>query len=182
MVFGVVMVVVGVWRLGGLPPTELEFNYWHDLGTIVSFGIAGVVLLDRRSDLPFGWGFRRSLVPVRFISIIAACSSASIVSGQSVKLGRPLKRPSKDAHQASSPASLSTPANSIRAEGRRARRPVVVVVRLYRRCDDVQGSHHCLLPVVDHSAGGPSGRLVHGVNMGGRPSGIPILQAVWADA
>ena len=55
MVFGVVVVVVGLWRLRGLPPTELEFNYWHDLGTIVSFGIAGAVLLDRRPDLPFGW-------------------------------------------------------------------------------------------------------------------------------
>ena len=55
MVFGVVVVVTGVWRLRGLPPTELEFNYWHDLGTIVSFGIAGAVLLDRRPDLPFGW-------------------------------------------------------------------------------------------------------------------------------
>ena len=62
-------------------------------------------------------GISPELVPVRFISIIAACLSASTVSGQSVKSGRILKSPSRDAHQAASPMSLSTPANLIRAEG-----------------------------------------------------------------
>jgi len=55
MVFGVVVLVVGVWRLRNLPHTGLELDYWHDLLTIVPFGVAGAVLLDRRPDLPFGW-------------------------------------------------------------------------------------------------------------------------------
>lgn len=54
-VFGVVVVAAGAWRLHSLPPTGIPLESWHDLLTIVPFGVAGAVLIDRRPDLPFGW-------------------------------------------------------------------------------------------------------------------------------
>ena len=45
------------WRLhGGAGAGSLRYDNWvDDLFTIVPFGVAGAVLLDRRPDLPFGW-------------------------------------------------------------------------------------------------------------------------------
>jgi signal transduction histidine kinase len=55
-IFGVVVVVSCAWRGRGLADADVAFGNWPDhLFTIVPFGLAGAVLLDRRPDLPFGW-------------------------------------------------------------------------------------------------------------------------------
>jgi len=55
MVFGVVVVVACYWQIRYLPRPGLGVDPWQAVFTIVPFGLAGAVLLDRRPDLPFGW-------------------------------------------------------------------------------------------------------------------------------
>lgn len=55
MVFGVVVVAVCYWQIRDLPRPGLEVDPWQAVFTIIPFGLAGAVLIDRRPDLPFGW-------------------------------------------------------------------------------------------------------------------------------
>ena len=55
-VFGVVIVLTCAWKGRGLAGADVALSDWpSDLFTIIPFGVAGAVLLDRRPDLPFGW-------------------------------------------------------------------------------------------------------------------------------
>ena len=55
MVFGVVVVAACYWQIRDLPRPGLEVDPWQAVFTIIPFGLAGAVLIDRRPDLPFGW-------------------------------------------------------------------------------------------------------------------------------
>ncbi len=88
-VFGVVVVVACVWQGRNLPGAGEAFHQWPaDLGTIVPFGVAGAVLLDRRPDLPFG-GLLSGGCALHVVYVLVHHSAAlAILHGDNSSLAR----------------------------------------------------------------------------------------------
>jgi len=78
---GVVFLVA--WALTGraLPDVDGQLPVWvSPLVTIVSYGIAGAIILDRRPDLPFGWLLAAVAVLV-VIEVVVAYPAVDAIAG-----------------------------------------------------------------------------------------------------
>jgi signal transduction histidine kinase len=81
VLIGVVFLVV--WALAGqsMPATPAHLPAWlNPLITIVSYGVAGAIILDRRPDLPFGWLLAAVAVLV-VIEVVVAYPAVDAVAG-----------------------------------------------------------------------------------------------------
>ena len=84
----VAAVLIGVlflvaWALAGraMPVTDGQLPAWASpLVTIVSYGVAGAVILDRRPDLPFGWLLAVVAVLV-VIEVVVAYPAVDAIAG-----------------------------------------------------------------------------------------------------
>ena len=80
------MVLVGVvvlltWVTSGRPSPDgdVPLRWLESLTAIVSYGVAGAVLIDRRPDLPFGWLLSGTavLVVVQLVTLLPAYEAAA---------------------------------------------------------------------------------------------------------
>src|SRR3954471_7552933 len=79
---GVSFVASSVWRAQNVPHSHYILGEWPDLLlTIVPFGLAGAVLLDRRPDLPFGWLLAVGAASQALFAMICLPSGIALLKG-----------------------------------------------------------------------------------------------------
>lgn len=81
VLLGVVFLVA--WALAGrsMPAAHGDLPAWLDpLVTIVSYGVAGALLLDRRPDLPFGW-LLAGVAVLLVVAVVVGFPAADAIAG-----------------------------------------------------------------------------------------------------